>query len=188
MGTDQAIREAPRCFHKRRDQDGGGEVFKREGSSDVGGVEKEMTTREWWEKAKPKERDGKIAEVIFGWSDPVEVAKGRSLKTAGKWYTVYRVAPGANWIGFLDGPHITRDGVKVYCGDPFKAWIPPHYSTDISDAFLVVDEMEKYDCDFVLERAGKQWHATILGVTASAPTAPEAICLAALLAAEGRAG
>ena len=64
---------------------------------------------------------------------------------------------------------------------------PPHYSTDISAAFLVVDKLvemgyvdigiDKHGAQVQLERYDGSW---TIGESTRADTLPEAICLSAL--------
>jgi len=63
----------------------------------------------------------------------------------------------------------------------------PHYSTDIASAWEVVEEMQNNEWDFTLKNHKRKYEA-IFGTlyNAFAPTAPEAICKAALLAVMGK--
>lgn len=55
-----------------------------------------------------------------------------------------------------------------------------HYSSDMNAAWAVVGAMTEYWCDFSLEKAGKNWHASSAVSTATAEEPEVAICLCAL--------
>ena len=91
--------------------------------------------------------------------------------------------------------HSTDEGVWCYCcvmnvreGDR----VPPPYSTDIAAAWeMVVEKMRAKGYEWSLETDGEEWYAGLFGprgpelellASATASTAPHAICLAALKA------
>lgn len=59
----------------------------------------------------------------------------------------------------------------------------PKFSADIASAMLVVDAMQKYSCDFTLEKAGLAWYADFRSGQGTGDTPALAICKAALFAA-----
>lgn len=55
-----------------------------------------------------------------------------------------------------------------------------HYSTVLADAWDVVERLGEDVCDISIEKSGLNWTVTFAAVSATASTAPLAICLAAL--------
>ena len=87
--------------------------------------------------------------------------------------------------------HIWDDSERPRCKicGVWKDWPKPTgceykpYSTDISAAWQVVEKLRDYYPEIEFNQFSKKWEVTFLvGETALADTAPEAICRAALLA------
>ena len=114
--------------------------------------------REWWGQASAGERDAKVAELVMGWWDSGRVS-------------IDPPPSSPVWSG----------GMRV------DEWRP---TNDIGHAWRVVEKIitGDRDCLWELSDGGDRWTACISftnefrSVIATAPTAPEAICLAACLA------
>ena len=87
--------------------------------------------------------------------------------------------------------HIRDDSERPRCKicSVWKDWYKPagcedkKYSTDISAAWQVVEKLKDYYPEIEFNQYTKKWEVTFLvGETASADTAPEAICKSALIA------
>lgn len=122
------------------------------------------------EREAGRELDALVAEKVMGWR-PITHLSGEP------------VADG--WVGFWDGDWF-RWTTRPESDEPdaSKEWLP---STSIADAWLVVEKYEhfkmwrnpftkKFSAEFYTEFGKRNKWA------ASADTAPEAICLAALKA------
>lgn len=105
-----------------------------------------------WFAMAPRERDAWVAEVVFGWGS----------------------------LG--DGRMRSKDGFMIRA--------IPEYTTDISAAWSVFEKLREnwlpalQDCDMfgyrVVLQSDSEYRADVGGIIA--PTAPEAICLAAIIA------
>jgi hypothetical protein len=83
------------------------------------------------------------------------------------------------------------DGGPVACRQPRGSWaLCPFYSTAISDAWQVVEAMQKRGYDFSLQGSGYFYASFQCGGKKTgrywSEEMPEAICLAALSALDGR--
>lgn len=126
-----------------------------------------------------REMDALIAEKVMGW----------------KWWA-FRVADVesdcfARYLG--ERPIRDRDREwdgeeSILCGDATRD--VPNYSKHVGDAWLVVEKLcptaNRLDPWFQLYTSDGQWYANFHtgSLDVSAPTAPLAICLAALAAVE----
>jgi len=104
--------------------------------------------------------DALVAEKVMGWTD---------------WW-VDREGPNATMKTFGFPPGVT---------DTYSE--PPHYSTDIADAWLVVEKLRKDGCPFLFghnRNPHNGWFADFLlhPLVEYADTAPLAVCRAALKA------
>lgn len=127
-----------------------------------------------------------IAEKVMGWSDPIEVrARGSQ-----EWKTAFTRRPGV-YMGDW-GCYYTRDGARVYCGEPSGLHWPEHYSTTWEGMGRVVERMRELGwyvgiSTWPLEgaepcRAAFYRAAGEAVGAAEGDTAPHAVCLAALKA------
>ena len=126
--------------------------------------------------------------TVYAWKDRVK--RGFPL-------TVLYKGPG---LGNSDA-YVTEAGEQLYCGNPHYVWGIPHYSTSISAAWEVVEKLKAHYMITLIggpddEGGCEEWTCRItargyrsqLDTTwqATAPTAPRAICLAALKVGEGK--
>lgn len=143
-----------------------------------------------------RELDALVAEKVMGWrrvgkSYHTKPAHRPSLDHPGEWLDDYD-AKGPH--DFLIDPSSHLDDKRVaFCGCDSTADLPP-YSTDISDAWLVVEKLRKTHCcikvysdhEYIYEctmiKDPNDPHEGRQGIYRQATTAPLAICLAALKA------
>ena len=118
------------------------------------------------ESVAGRELDARIAREVMGWWS-VRVEEGAWAGTDNRWH--------ADWVG-------TRDGERT---------VLPTYSTDIAVAWEVVEKMEEGRFTFSIDNVDGSWQARFHGerggisrtlAYAQAPTAPYAICRAAIAA------
>lgn len=132
------------------------------------------------------ELDDAVASQVMGWSDPIEVSKARSLKSAESWRKAYRKAPGRG-VGEYSH-HVSRDGTKIYCGKPFGINFPPGYSTGINTAMEVLCKIRTEPGGglktFNIWSTVEVYHCMVDGFVGSGDTIAEAICRCALAIAE----
>jgi hypothetical protein len=150
-----------------------------------------------------RELDALIAEKVFGWSERVEVIRGNAYKKAEEreWFTAFHERPKSSIYSDMgDFSRFTgRNGQGFSCGKPRKIHVPPNYSTDITAAWQVVEAMKDrpgetadhlgFGIDSHTIADGTRGYSAAIGrYGATAPTAPLAICRAALRALEGGEG
>lgn len=128
---------------------------------------------------------GKELDLLLG-RKAMKFTKAAYFKNGGGCYpedaTPINDEPGKCWSATSKGgtyPYLAGDslfrGVKGGLGE---TWCP---STNIAQAFEVMEKIVETHCDFSLERSGAhQWTATFPGWSATARTPELAICLAAL--------
>lgn len=143
-----------------------------------------------WNEMSPRERDALVAEKVMGWKRYAAVSRGN------------RVVVIAEKLG--DCWHIhsrsQRDpGTWEATDDPLtETWNLKRYTTSISAAWEVVEKMREEGLLFEIgSRVSEGWYAMTMHADYRscpecdgpydlpywhAPTAPEAICLAALRA------
>lgn len=143
-----------------------------------------------WDEMSPRERDALVAEKVMGtsvvWVKALHAYTPREGSTALNDMVPEYVSIPCEDMG---------DGAVLYwtaeCGTP-NEYVPreiPRYTTSISAAWEVVEEMDR-DRWLGITRHKDFWRAVLSSTTrsaplhpsAEAPTAPEAICLAALRA------
>ncbi|HVL13133.1 MAG TPA: hypothetical protein VM529_11245 [Gemmata sp.] len=119
-----------------------------------------------------RELDIEVAEKVFGIA-PREVRPRASAEVVKVWTT---------------NPAILCDGAWEAC-ELKRHGDPPRYSTDIAAAWLVVEKLKMTVKPSVLQVEEARWLADVRGVCDDdrpwrgyGPTAPIAICLAALAA------
>lgn len=125
-----------------------------------------------------RELDAEVAAKVMGWTSVWSNLRDLPpKKVGGKFFARVLLTDDPEeleWVGVAPSGQRSEE-------------IPP-YSTNLAAAWLVVEAMQKYDCDFSLEKAGAAWYADFrINTDVPAGTsAPHAICLAALqsLAAE----
>ena len=135
-----------------------------------------------WAEMDARERDALVAEKLFGWVRhplPNGQDKDRDNYTA-RWKTP--------WDAECDAK-IHDDGQwhpKEYWTTGYNM---PGYTSVIEDAWQVVEKMQEEGDVFIESWSDGEWTVSNKplgfrdgGVVESAPTAPEAICLAALRA------
>jgi hypothetical protein len=97
----------------------------------------------------------RIAEKVFGYAEPVEVSRARSLKSAEMWDIVFTKSPPE--AGFGDySYHVTRDGTKIYCGNPHQIHYCPRYTLGADFQSLLAKCAEKCG-EITIAQAGDQW-------------------------------
>jgi hypothetical protein len=139
-------------------------------------------TRAEWDVLAPRERDALVAEKVMGWEKRRQFLSehnfGKDLPDRGDWVWS---DPG-QW---KTHHHIVEDHNPWYEDDVFEPGFSPTSSWD------AMREVVEKTLDWRLtmdggEYAGDRWNVTMIGndydVYASAPTLPEAVCIAALTA------
>jgi|SRR3990172_13114446 len=107
-----------------------------------------------------KELDGLIAERVFGWKNLVWKEGGHKIDELGN-----RLSWPMGWYG--DGPRGSTYLVK-------------RYSTNMDDAWEVVDKLRETCCDFSISEGFNAAFLKDDWIVATADTVPVAICRAAL--------
>jgi len=142
-----------------------------------------------------RELDALVAEKVMGFSDGPHTLycwhdrKKRERPLHG----AYHEKPGTGWKSPDYTAYVNEAGEKLFCGKPKAVFWPEHYSTQIGDAWEVVEKDDGWGFDWRLKRwaaSSKPWTCTADRITDSrrfyveAVTAPLAICLVALRAVE----
>ena len=113
----------------------------------------------------------------------IEALEGRALDAA--------VAVALfGWQGCRNAGHPDAARVGGWAIPPTTTPLPkgatvcptPHYHEDWSTIPLIVKAMERYTCDFTLQKGGDWWYADFLCAPFCGDSAPTAVCRAALLA------
>ncbi len=85
-----------------------------------------------------KELNAWIAENVMGYSEPIELARGRSPKSAKRWDKFYKNHPPSEYHSPVYDCYVDRSGQKIYCGKPFQIYLAGHYTTDPAAAMEVL--------------------------------------------------
>ena len=98
-------------------------------------------------------------------------------------------APDSWWMAYHSGSLVSGDGIwRIRPSNQTNAgWDPKPYSTDIAAVWEVVEKLHQDYHDIQLENDCEEhtedvWFVQIMPIRAKAPTAPLAICRAALKA------
>ncbi|TGE35902.1 hypothetical protein E4K67_22560 [Desulfosporosinus fructosivorans] len=154
-----------------------------------------MTRDEILAMVPGRELDALVAEKVFGWTGRKTVYRWDDRKKHERPLIIFTDGDRKNADNYT--PYVDNNGTKINYSEPHKVFIPPCYSTDISVAWDVVEKMCKGRSYEISSSFQDEYDVGDVGWLITwgnmgspgqeeiwAPTIPEAICKAALLAKE----